>query len=135
VKDAEKIIFQRSAQRLAHEMTNEVVRLVYQQPESPNYKRTGFLRDSLMASTNEMPLAILDNPGASDGIDWAQIELVINGAEIGDTIYLGYTAAYGVHVHYGTNNMPPRPWVTLVSQRWQQIVNEVTAEVKAEAGL
>ena len=64
VKDAEKFIFQRAAQRLARELTDEVERLVYDAPPAPTYPiRTGFLRASLRASNTEMPLAILDNPG------------------------------------------------------------------------
>lgn len=135
VTNAEKIIFQRSALRLAHELTEEVTKLVYNQPPSPNYNRTGFLRASLMASNTEMPLAILDNPGAAGNVDFGQIELVINNAELGGTIYLGYSARYGPFVHAGANGQPPKPWVTLVAQRWQAIVSEVAADVKREAGL
>lgn len=133
---AERIIFQRSAMRLAKELTNEVTRLVYDAPPAPTYPiRTGFLRASLRASNTEMPLAILDNPGGHPEVDWGQIELVINGSDIGDVIYLGYTARYGPYVSAGANGQPPKPWVALVAQRWQQIVDEVAAEVKQEAGL
>lgn len=136
VKNAEKLIFQRSAQRLARELTDEVERFVYDAPPAPTYpRRTGFLRASLRASNTEMPLAVLDNPGGSFEVDWGQIELVINGSDIDDVIYLGYTARYGPHVHRGANGQPPKPWVDLVAQRWQTIVSEVAAEVKAEAGL
>jgi hypothetical protein len=137
VKDAEKFIFQRSAQRLAKELTDEVTKLVYDQPPAPTYpKRTGFLRASLMASNAEMPLAILDNPGSgTHDVDWGQIQLVINGTDLGDTIYLGYTAKYGPYVSAGANGQPPKPWVELVAQRWQQIVDEVAEEVRREAGL
>lgn len=136
VKDAEKFIFQRAAQRLAHELTDEVTRLVYDQPPTPNYpKRTGFLRASLVASNKEMPRLSLDNPGRDVAMDFGPIELVINGSDIGDTIYLGYTAKYGAMVASGANGRPPKPWVDLVAQRWQQIVSEVAAEVRKEAGL
>lgn len=136
VKDAEETIFKASAQRLARELTDEVERLVYAAPPAPSYpRRTGFLRASLRASNTEMPLAVLDNPGGSHEVDWGQIELVINGSDIGDTIYLGYTARYGPHVHHGANGRPPKPWVDLVAMRWQQIVSEVAAEVRKEAGL
>lgn len=136
VKDAEKFIFQRAAQRLAHELTDEVTRLVYDQPPTPNYpKRTGFLRASLVASNKEMPRLSLDNPGRDVAMDFGPIELVIQGSDIGDTIYLGYTAAYGFYVHAGANGRPPKQWVSLVAQRWQQIVSEVAADVRKEAGL
>lgn len=136
VKNAEKFVFQRSAQRLSRELTDEVERLVYLAPPAPTYpRRTGFLRASLRASNSEVPLAILDNPGGSPEVDWGQIELVINGSDVGDVIYLGYTARYGPYVHGGASGKPPKPWVTLVAQRWQTIVSEVAAEVRAEAGL
>ena len=135
-KILEKTVFQRSALRLAREVTEEVTRLVYNQPPAPTYpKRSGFLRASLRASDTEMPLAVLDNPGGLHQVDFGQIELVINGSDVGDVVYLGYTARYGPFVHYGANGQPPKPWVTLVAQRWQQIVSEVAAEVKREAGL
>lgn len=136
VQEAVEAIFKQSAQRLAHELTDEVTRLVYEQPPSPNYpKRTGFLRASLVASTASMPRLSIDNPGASSSIDFGQIELVINGTDIGDTIYLGYTAKYGAYVHAGANGRPPRPWVSLVAQRWQAIVAEEAANVKQRFGL
>lgn len=136
VKDAEETIFKASAQRLARELTDEVERLVYDAPPAPTYpRRTGFLRASLRASNTEMPLAILDNPGGSHEVDWGQIELVINGSDIDDVIYLGYTARYGPHVHRGANGQPPKPWVDLVAQRWQQIVAQKAAEVKTRFGL
>lgn len=135
-KDAEKFIFQRAAQRLAHELTDEVTRLVYDQPTVPSYpKRTGFLKASLVASTTELPRLSLDNPGHDVAMDFGPIELVINGSDIGDTIYLGYTAKYGAMVASGASGRPPKPWVDLVVQRWKTIVAEVAAEVKAEAGL
>lgn len=136
VKDAEETIFKEAAQRLARELTAEVTRLVYDQPTTPSYpKRTGFLKASLVASTTEMPRLSLDNPGHDVAMDFGPIELVINGSDIGDTIYLGYTAKYGAMVASGANGRPPKPWVDLVAQRWQQIVSEVAAEVRKEAGL
>ena len=77
----------------------------------------------------------LDNPGGSFTPDIGEIELVIVGADLGDTIYLGYTANYGAYVHYGANGHAGRPWVDMVAQRWQQIVASKAAEVKARLGL
>lgn len=97
---------------------------------------TGFLRASLMASTTEMPSLSLENPGAGTFTpDIGTIELVILGADLGDTIYLGYTANYGAHVHYGTNGRPGRPWVDMVAQRWSSIVAAKAAEVMSRLGL
>lgn len=96
---------------------------------------TGFLRASLRASTTAMPVLSLNNPGGSFQPDNGQIELVIMAADVGETIYLGYTAKYGAYVHYGAGGRPPRPWVDMVAQRWQSIVSDKTKELKARLGL
>lgn len=92
---------------------------------------TGFLRNSLMASTASMPPMTRANPGGSFSGGDAAVSLVIAGAEIGDTIYLGYTANYGGHVNYGANGRPPRQFVGLAAQKWPAIVDAVVAEAKA----
>lgn len=124
VQGAELLIFQEAAQELVSQMTALV-------PVD-----TGFLRSSLRASTSAMPVMSLDNPGAGAfTLDAGEITLVIAGADIGDTIYLGYTANYGAYVHYGANGRAGRPWVAMVAQRWQSIVNEKSAEVRSRLGL
>ena len=124
VEGAERIVFQEAAQEL-------VTQLNALAPVD-----TGFLRGSLRASTTAMPVMSLENPGVGAfTVDAGEITLVIMGADIGDTIYLGYTANYGAHVHYGANGRPGRPWVAMVAQRWQQIVTEKSAEVKSRLGL
>jgi len=81
---------------------------------------TGRLRRSLMASTAGMP-----------GVEWrakdfpaneAQISEVINNAEIGQTIYLGFRAPYAQIAEYDEGN----GFVRLTAQHWQQIVAEAT---------
>jgi hypothetical protein len=96
---------------------------------------TGFLRASLRASTTAMPVLSLDNPGGSFTIDQGEITLVIAGADIGDTLFLGYTARYGIWAAYGANGRPGRPWVDMVAQRWASIVSAKSAEVKSRLGL
>lgn len=124
VQGAEQLIFQESAQELVSQMTALV-------PVD-----TGFLRASLRASTTAMPVMSLENPGAGAfNLDAGEISLVIAGADIGDTIYLGYTANYGAYIHYGANGRAGRPWVAMVAQRWQQIVNEKAAEVRSRLRL
>lgn len=135
VKEAEEAVFKESAQELVEQLNQQLEEMIYERPESPNYKRTKFLQASLMASTGDMPRLSADNPGIEVTPDFGQIQLVINNAEIGQTIYLGYTARYGPYVHYGTQNMPPRPWVALVAQRWREIVARVAAKVKARFSL
>jgi hypothetical protein len=85
---------------------------------------TGFLRASLMASASQMPEI---NPEARPPKDarpgqFAEnigpINLVIAGTTIGETVYLGFTAAYaGVREYHDG-------FVKLTAQRWQAIVDE-----------
>lgn len=78
----------------AQELVNELYRLV---PVGD----TGFLRSSLMASATAMPQMTRANPGVVVPADLGDIVLVIAGADLGDTIYLDYTADYAAYVHYG----------------------------------
>lgn len=123
VDGALEAVFKESAQ----ELVNELTRLA---PVD-----TGFLRASLMASTTAMPQMTRANPGAAVPSDLGEIMLVIAGADIGDTIFLGYTANYAAYVHYGARGNAPRPWVTMVAQRWTAIVAAKAAEVKQRLGL
>ncbi|MER8846046.1 HK97 gp10 family phage protein [Mesorhizobium australicum] len=130
-----EIVFKESAQELVSQLDQLLADEVYDRPAIPGYKRTGFLRASLMASTMAMPTLSRENPGAPVPADLGDVILVINGADLGDTIYLGYTANYAAFVHYGANGTTPRLWVTMVAQRWVMIVEAKAAEVKARLGL
>jgi hypothetical protein len=139
VEGAEEAVFKESAQELAQLVDAILVQLVYSQPISPSgYRRTGFLRSSLMASTSQMPtINPAANPaeGASYAYNGEEIAAVIAGAELGDTINMGYVAAYSAMVHYGANGRAPRPWVTLAADRWPMIVDAKAAELKSRLGL
>lgn len=82
-----------------------------------------------------MPQMTRANPGTSAPADLGDIVLVIAGAEIGDTIFLGYTSNYAAFVHAGAGSRTPRPWVTMVARRWEMIVAEKAAEVKRRLGI
>lgn len=136
VEGALEAVFRESAEELVRVMDLLLVESVYDRPPAPSgYKRTGFLRASLVASTTAMPMLTRENPGVPVPADLSDVVLVINGADIGDTIYLGYTANYGAFVHYGARGRPGRPWVDMVAQRWESIVAAKAAEVKARLGL
>ncbi|MCH6203848.1 HK97 gp10 family phage protein [Brucella ciceri] len=130
VDGALEVVFKESAQELVSQMDKLLSDMVYDRPSSENYRRTGFLRASLMASREAMPRLYRDNPGRSVPPDLQPVILVINSADLGDTIYLGYTANYAAYVHYGAKGAAPRPWVTLIAQRWEEIVAAKAKEVK-----
>lgn len=131
-------VFKEAATDLAIELNNEVKRQVYDRLPAPTYpKRSGFLRASLVASTEKMPELIRDNPGGefSEDAHMATVLLTIQGMDGGDTLYLGYTAKYAAFVHFGAQGRPPAPWVTLVAQRWQELVTKAAERVKRQYGL
>ncbi|MCD1266069.1 hypothetical protein B5M44_19160 [Shinella sumterensis] len=99
---------------------------------------TGFLWASLMASTSAMPGI---NPsarpaeGSSYAFDFGQVEAVIAGASLDDTLYFGYTASYAAHREYGANGQPADGFVRLAAMNWQQIVNRNAEKVRKAFGL
>lgn len=104
VEGALEAVFKEAAQELVSQL-NQLVPV----------GETGFLRASLMASTTAMPTLTRANPGMAVPADLGDILLVINSADLGDTIYLGYTANYAAFVHFGAQGGTPRPWVTMLA--------------------
>lgn len=93
--------------------------------------KTGFLRTSLMASTSLMPPINPEArpvPGQSYPDDNGQIQLVIAGADLGETIYLGFTAAYARPREYQDG------FVRLTAQRWPSIVKASAAKIRSRVG-
>lgn len=134
VEGAIEAIFREAVQELVAEADRLLTQLVYEAPPSPNYRRTGFLRSSVRASKTSMPLA--DRPQGAPQADYmAEITVVIAGAGIGETIYVGYTANYGGFVHFGTSRMAGRPWVQMAAQRWPAIIAAKEAELRSRLGL
>jgi hypothetical protein len=99
---------------------------------------TGFLWASGLASTTAMP-TIKANATPVDGKtytpDFGTIEAVIIGADLDDTIYFGFTAAYAGHREYGARGQPPDAFVRSAVQNWQPTVTRKAAELKARLGL
>lgn len=134
VEGAIEAIFREAVQELVAEADRILTQLVYESPPSENYRRTGFLRSSVRASKTSIPLA--DRPqGAPDADYMAEITVVIAGSELGETIYVGYTANYAAFVHFGTSRMAGRPWVQMIAQRWPAIVAAKEAELRNRLGL
>lgn len=94
---------------------------------------TGFLRASLQVGINTGPVPLSrEHPSPGEGSFTApQVDLVIAGAEIGDTIMASYGANYAGHVNYGAKGRQPRLFVELAAQNWDQIVNRVVASFRA----
>ena len=132
VIEAEEVLFK--------EATQEVISQAQRTRAEGGRMRvdTGFLRASLMASTSAMPSI---NPGAQpvEGQKYpyneAEVVLVINSAELGQTVYAGWTAAYAAHREYGANGQPGDLFLNLAAQRWPAIVNEKAAEIRSRLGL
>lgn len=84
--------------------------------------KTGFLWNSLMATTSQMPRINPaarppnDAPDNAYQYDGASIELTILGSELTDPLYFGYTAAYAGIREYRDG------FVRLAAQNWQQHV-------------
>lgn len=134
IPEAAEAIFKRSAQTLVHELDDLISQMVYSDAKT-DYQRTGFLRASLVASNTAMPTLSRKNPGVPVVPDYGEVLMIINNTDLGMPLFLGYTAEYGAYVHYGANGRAPRPWVTLIAQRWQAIVERESAEVMREFGL
>lgn len=98
---------------------------------------TGFLWASLMASTSAMPRinpSARPTEGGSYSFDFGQVEAVIAGASLDDTLYFGYTASYAAHREYGANGQPADGFVRLAAMNWQQIVNRNAEKVRKAFG-
>lgn len=103
---------------------------------------TGFLRASLQASIGTPANAMTQRPIKGQIYEFAagEVALVIAGAELGDTIYATYGAAYARRLEYGfvgqdslgrTYNQVGKAFVRSAAQKWGQIVAQVSTELKA----
>lgn len=98
---------------------------------------TGFARASIRASLSEMPPIVKDSHGEEGqtyGYDSGEVSTVIAGAQLGDTIYIGWTAAYVGALENGHSKQAPSGFVAVSALEWPRIVNEVTAEAKNRSG-
>lgn len=129
VEGAAEAVFQTAAQTVA----NEVRTAVAEGGRMP--VKTGNLRRSLMASTSAMPTIKPEQTTFSD----SGLELVIAGAELGSTVYLGFQAAYAARREFGfvgedslgrLYNETGMGFVSATAQRWPQIVAEAEAKVR-----
>lgn len=89
---------------------------------------TSFLRNSVAASTHGMPSSASQPP-----------ELVLLTVQIGDSIYIGWTAVYAMRQEYGffgadslgrVYAQAGKGFLRAQLQAWPYIVNQVTTEVR-----
>jgi hypothetical protein len=122
------MVFRSSAQKLAEAVMEDVGPGQGQTPID-----TGNLRNSLMASTASMPAVREGEFSAPD------ITLAIAGAEVGQTIYLGFQAAYARRLNSGFTgtdslgrnyNQSGRFFVESKANRWQEFVDAAAGELK-----
>ncbi len=98
---------------------------------------TGFHRASVRASLDAMPLI---DPGAhpvkgqSYSYNDGPVVSVIASADLGKTIFVGWTAAYSGFLEYGTSRMPPVAYVGRAAESWSATVSQVAGEARARAG-
>lgn len=105
---------------------------------------TGFLRNSINASTAAMPQIdpkAKPAKGSSYSYNSSSINAIIAGTKLGDTIYVGWTAAYaaarefGVHLTNTDFVQGPDAFARTAAQQWPDIVERKTAELKGRLGL
>jgi hypothetical protein len=102
---------------------------------------TGWLQNSIRVSFVSMPQIDPNSfppEGAGSGlglhlIRWNE-EITfaeIRAAEIGQTIFVGYTAAYAAYQEYASPSI--KGFVRKAAQRWPQIVEQIAARYGSEA--
>jgi hypothetical protein len=98
---------------------------------------TGFARASVRASTSAMPPidgSAHGGKGGSYSYDGSEVVLTIVGAELGQTIYIGWTASYMLPLEHGHSKQAPSGFLRLAALQWSQTVSEVVQEAKARVG-
>lgn len=92
---------------------------------------TGFLRSSVVATINDVPVA-RERPDGEARYTYSSgpIVLVIDGAALDDTLIVSWTANYARYVEFGARGRPARRFVGMAVQQWPQIVAQAAAELQ-----
>lgn len=93
---------------------------------------TGFLRSSFTVTLNAPMTRAVPRPDgdATYSVDTGAISLVINQAEIGQTIYGVFAANYARPREYGSRGKPGDGFVMTNAARWQDYVDEAVLAVR-----
>jgi hypothetical protein len=97
---------------------------------------TGFARASVRASLAEMPSIVPGSKGREGQAypsSFGQVTATIANAQLGQTVYVGWTASYILALEYGHSKQAPAGFVRLAAAQWPRIVEVVTQEAKSRA--
>lgn len=101
---------------------DEINALVYDAPESPNYVRTGYLKNSITH-------AIYGKNGTSYSIDgngdYHKVT-VSNGDS--DSVIIGSALEYARYVELGTSKMAPRPFLKNAIEKYKNDYKQIIEE-------
>jgi hypothetical protein len=126
------MVFRSSVQKLAKAVMTDVGSAEGQTPID-----TGNLRNSFLASTAAMPTVKDSETEFSDNS--GSIALAIAGAEVGQTIWLGFQAAYARRLEYGftgtdslgrSYDQGGRFFVAEKANKWQEYVDSAAGELR-----
>lgn len=95
---------------------------------------TGFARASIRASTQSMPPidpTFKGVKGSHYPDSNGQVIATIASAELGETIYLGWTASYAGVLETGHSKQAPSGFVGITAMEWPVIVQGEIARAKA----
>lgn len=98
---------------------------------------TGYARASIRASLEAMPqieLTAHRDPDGSYSVDYSSILITINSAQLGQTLYVGWTANYVPYLEYGHSDQAPNGFIGVTVLEWPQIVAGQIEKAKAAVG-
>lgn len=131
---------------IVQESTQEIVELI-KRPVGAGGNMpvdTSFLQNSLQGSASSMPLIQPGHTGEGQSPmvgNATEIEALIAGMKIGDTLYFGFTAVYALRQNYGfvgtdslgrNYNQQGRYFVELAVQQWPQLVEKYQRRLAAQ---
>lgn len=95
---------------------------------------TGFARASIRGSFESMPK--IDSEaravsGKNYSFDLSPIVLLINSAQPGQTIYIGWTANYIPYLEWGHSDQAPNGFIGITALEWPEIVAGQIEKAKA----
>ena len=92
---------------------------------------TGFLRASFTVTKGApIPIDQGAKPVSGQSYQVQPYALTINGVRSGDVVYGVFSAAYAIHVEFGSNGRAGVRMVGMAVQKWDQHVNEAVRLAK-----